>query len=192
MREALTALRRRPLWPVWLATIAFSGLVAVFMTFATVSAEQRGIERAPSLWLTYALGAISVRAFGARLPDRVGPANLVAPALGLYVTAMVLAASATTFSDFLWAAALAGAGHGTCFPVLTSQVVTRSPEAFRGSALALFTALWGASELLVSPVFGVVADRLGDGAMFNLAAVSGILCLAGWLLLEHRFGVSTA
>ena len=188
MREALRALRRRPLWSVWLATVAFAGLVAVFMTFATVAAEQRGIERAPSLWLTYALGAVAVRLLGARLPDRLGPANLVAPSLGLYVAAMVLAAGATTFADFLVAALCAGAGHGICFPLLTSQVVSRSPAAFRGSALATFTALWGTSELLVSPAFGAVADGWGDGAMFNLAAVTAIVCLAAWVLLEHRFG----
>jgi len=188
MREALTALRQRPLWSVWVATAAFSALVAVFMTFATVAAERRGVEHAASLWFTYAFGAVAVRALGARLPDRVGPANLIAPALGLYVAAMILTAEAQTFGDFLWAALLAGVGHGYCFPVLTSQVVSRSPETFRGSAMALFTALWGVSELVVSPAFGAVADHYDDGAMFHLAAALGIACLLLWLMLEHRHG----
>jgi MFS family permease len=186
MREALGALTARPLWAVWLATVAFAALVAVFMTFATVAATHRDVPDAPSLWLSYALGAVSVRAFGARLPDRIGPSNMVAPALGVYLGALLLAAQATTFRDFLLAALLAGVGHGYCFPVLTGQVVSRSPEAFRGSAVATFTALWGLSELVVAPAFGAVADAHGDAVMFYAAAAFGIVSLALWLVLEHR------
>lgn len=188
LRNALIAVRQRPLWAVWLATMAFSGMVAVFFTFATVAAESRGVERAAGLWLSYALGATVVRLFGGRIPDRIGPSNFVAPALGIYIAAMLLTAEATSLRDFLVAALLAGIGHGYCFPVLTSQVVSRSPEAFRGSALALFTALWGFTELLVTPSFGAIADAWGDGAMFMVAAVSGIVSLVVWLLLEHRWG----
>jgi predicted MFS family arabinose efflux permease len=191
MREALVALRQRPLWPVWFATVSFSGMVAVFMTFATVAAERRGVTQAPSMWLSYAAGAVCVRLFGARVPDRVGPSNLVAPALGAYVVAMLLASSAVTFTDFLLAALCAGVGHGYCFPVLAGQVVSRSPESFRGSALALFTGLWVAAELLGSPSFGAVADRHGDAAMFIAAGACGIACLLVWLLLEHRHGGGT-
>src|SRR5690606_25745715 len=34
--EAMRALRRRSLWPVWVATIVFASLVATFMTYATL------------------------------------------------------------------------------------------------------------------------------------------------------------
>jgi MFS family permease len=188
MRQALGALRKRALWPVWWASVVFAAMVALFMTFATVAAEGRGVETPATLWLSYAAGAVCVRIFGGRLPDRVGPSNLVAPALGFYIAAMLLAAEATSMRDFLFAALLAGIGHGYCFPVLTGQVVSRSPEVVRGSALAVFTALWGFSELLVSPAFGAIADRYGDGAMFMTAAGMGIVSLVLWVVLEHRFG----
>jgi MFS family permease len=188
MREAVGALLERHLWPVWLATAAFSGLVAIFMTFATVAAERRGVTNAPSLWLSYALGALAVRLLGARVPDRLGPQNLVAPALGAYIGAMLLAAQADVFGDFLLAALLAGIGHGYCFPVLSSQVVTRAPDTFRGSAFAAFTALWGMSELLTAPTFGAIADHFGDGAMFLAAAILGVVSLGLWVILEHRLG----
>jgi MFS family permease len=188
MREAIGELVKPELWAPWLATVVFAGLVAVFMTFATVVAAARGVENAPVLWLTYALGAVMVRAFGARLPDRVGPANILAPALGLYIGAMLLAAHAGSLSDFLVAALLAGIGHGYCFPVLTSQVVSRSPDTFRGTALTLFTTLWALSELIITPALGAVADRFGDATMFHGAAIAGISSLAFWAVLEHRFG----
>ena len=173
MNQAIPALRRAPLWPVWLASITFSGLVGIFMTFATVTAEGRGIDRPSTLWLSYALGAVVVRLLGARLPDRVGPSKIVPPALGLYIAALWLTATAHTFGAFLLAAALAGIGHGYCFPVLSSQVVTRTPAAFRGSAMSMFTALWGLSELVLCPTFGAIADRFGDGTMFRIASVFG-------------------
>ena len=188
MRRALGALVHASLWPVWLATITFGGLVALFMTFATVAAEERGVENAPSLWLTYALGAVLVRLLGGRVPDRLGPSNLVAPAIGLYVGALLLAAMAHDFGDFLVAATMAGVGHGYCFPVLSGQVVSRMPATFRGSGVALFTALWGVSELLITPLFGAIADARGDAAMFVLAACAAVVCLLIWAALEHLVG----
>lgn len=188
MRQALPALWRPPLWPVWLASVVFSGFVALFMTFATVAAERRGVEHAASLWLSYALGASAVRLFGGKLPDRIGPEKLVPPSIGLYACAMWLASSAHTFRAFLVAALLAGIGHGYAFPVLTSQVVSRVRAAFRGSALTFFTALWGLSELIVSPAFGAIADHYGDATMFRVASLGGGASLLVWALMEYRFG----
>lgn len=182
------ALTERALWPVWLATLLFAGLVSLYMAFATLTATARGIDNAGVLWLTYAGGAISVRLFGARLPDRVGPANMVAPALALYVVAMVVTASASHWVAFTAAGALAGLSHGYCFPVLTSQVVTRSPERLRGSALAMFTALWEVAALGLTPAFGMIADAGGDALMFVSAALVGVVGLMMWAPLEHRFG----
>lgn len=184
MREAFSELRRRSLWAPWLATVAFSALVAVFMTFATVAAAERAVAGAPRLWLSYAVGAVSVRLFGARLPDRVGPAKILAPALALYVGAVLLVADARSIEAFSLAALLAGIGHGYCFPVLTSQVVSRTPETFRGTVVATFTALWGLSELCVSPAFGRIADLYGDTVMFRVAAAGGAVSLVAWMLLE--------
>ena len=192
LSEALRSLRAPPLAPVWFATAVFSGLVAVFMTFATVAAERRGVAQPATLWLTYAVGAIFVRAIGARLPDRLGPSNLVAPALGAYVGAMMLAASAMNLEAFLVAAGLAGLGHGYLFPVLSGQVVTRTPEAYRGSALSLFTAIWALMELAASPGFGAIADRHGDAGMFWAAALAGVFSIAVWAILEHRLSSSAA
>ncbi|MDC3379520.1 MFS transporter, partial [Planctomycetota bacterium] len=95
------ALKARSLWSVWLATAVFASLVAVFMSFVTVTAEQRGLERPAAVWLTYALAAVCVRLFAGRLPDRVGPANLVAPALALYAFAGVAVSHALTVEQFL-------------------------------------------------------------------------------------------
>jgi MFS family permease len=189
---ALRGLAAQPLVPVWFASALFSGLVAIFMTFATVAAERRGIARPATLWLAYAVAAIFVRAAGAKLPDRIGPSQVVIPAILLYLGAMLLAAHSTSRTGFMFAALLAGLGHGCCFPVLTGQVVSRSPERYRGSALTAFTALWGVMELVAAPGFGAIADRHGDAAMFTTASLTGFGGLGVWTLLERRFAAKAA
>lgn len=186
VRAAAAALLQRPLWPVWLATIVFSGLLGLFFAFATVAAERRGIERPAVIWFSYAAGAVAVRLLGARLPDRLGPANLVAPALATYTAACLLVAAADSRGDFLAAGLLAGLGHGYCFPVLTSQVVSRVEVARRGAGLAAFTAIWEATGLALPPLMGWFADGWGDRAMFALAAVLATVTLGLWAGLEHR------
>jgi len=190
-QAALRALREKTLWPVWLATVTFAGMVGLFMAFATVVAQRRGVSFPTGMWLTYAGGAVMVRLIGARIPDRVGPQNMVIPSLGAYVMALFVAASAAGSAGFLLAGLLAGLGHGYCFPVLTSQVIGRTPAAYRGSAMSLFTALWGVATLILNPLAGAAADALGDGTMFTLAAQSAIVMMMAWVVMEHRLGRAT-
>ena len=173
---------------MWLATGVFAALVGIFFSFATVSAEARGVSAPALLWLAYAGGAIGVRLIGSRLPDRLGPRNMVAPALGLYVLAMVTCAGAETQRSFVGAGLLAGLAHGYCFPVLLSQVVTRTAARWRGTALAGFTALWQLAEFVFPPRVGWVADTYGDPAMYHLAAAGSVLGLAAWALCELWVG----
>lgn len=180
------ALTARPLWSVWLATVVFSGLVAVFMAFITVTAARRGMPAPADVWFTYAGGAVAVRLFGARLPARLGLHNMVAPALSLYVAGCLLAAAAESPSAFLLAGLCAGLGHGYCFPVLTAQVVDRVPERNRGSGLAAFTAQWELSAIALTPAFGLIADRFDDRTMFGSIALLAVLGLAAWAAVEHR------
>ena len=186
LRLVIGQLLQPRLLPVWWATVIFAALVSCFMAFSTISAQSRGIESSTSIWLTYTCGAISVRLFGARLPDMVGTSNMVAPALGVYGAAMLLAAVADSTALFMAAGALAGFGHGYCFPVLTSQVVSRAEDAVRGTALATFTGFWDAAALALTPLFGMVSDLAGDRVMFSLIAVCTVIALALWAVGEHR------
>jgi len=188
--EVLRSLRHRALWPVWTATMVFAALVGVFMSFVTVAAADAGATNAGVIWLTYAVGAIGVRLFGASIPDRVGPSRLVPPALSAYVAGFLVAAFASTDLGFAVAGLLAGFAHGTCFPVLTGQAVTRTPPDQRGAALSLFTALWDLVKLLLVPVAGWVADVTSDRGMLLATAATALAGLALWAWLERGVTVS--
>jgi len=188
LRSALSTLLKPKLLPTWGATVAFSSLVAVFMTYATLTALNRGIAAPADLWIFYAGGAIGVRVLGSRLPDRIGPYNLLVPALASYASAYLVLAAATTSNEVCLAGLLAGLGHGYCFPVLTSQVITRMPDRLRGTGLATFTAIWELSSLGLTPIYGAVSDHFGSAVMFSLGSVVAIGACSLWVVAEHRLG----
>ena len=178
------------LLPVWISTVTFSGMVAVFFSYATLTAETRGVERATWMWFLYAGGAIGVRLFGSRLPDRIGPSNLMAPALASYVVALLLCAQSTTWESFMLCGLLAGLGHGYCFPILTSQAVSRADVSARGRSLSVFTGLWDVALLVLTPAFGAFADAWDDASMFGLVATCAICTMGIWVILEARTGAT--
>lgn len=183
-RDAVAGLVARPLWSTWLATIVFAGLVATCFAFATVTGARRNIANPASIWLVYAAGAATVRLFGARIPDRVGTHNMVAPALASYILGVLVIAAAQDKTMFLVGGLLAGIGHGYSFPVLSSQTVTRTPAAFSGAGLAIFTALWEAAALVFTPILGAIGDAYGDAVMLAFAGVGATFGLALWAALE--------
>ena len=183
---SVSAPRTPQLRPVWVANMTFATSVAVFMAFSAVAASGAGMEQPSRLWIPYALGAIVVRLVGARLPDYVGVRNMVVPAIAIYAFGMLGLTWAQLDLQFLVAAALCGVGHGYCFPVIASQVVGRTPEQYRGSAMALSTGIWEASAIAAQPLFGAVADRHGDAWCFIVAAAFVLLGLVSWFVLELR------
>ncbi len=188
-REAAVIYRvllKPKLWPVWWGTIIFAGMVSVYMAFATVSAAQSSEGDPADLWLLYAGTAIGIRLLGARLPDRLGPSNLIVPSIGAYVLAFILAASGER-SAFLLSGVLAGLAHGYGFPILSGQVISRIPAERRGAGMAGFTALWDLSALGLGPLAGSLAEAFGDALMFSGLALAALLGLGLWLSLEQLF-----
>ena len=174
----------RQLRPVWVANMTFATSVAVFMAFSAVAAAASGMDHSARLWIPYALGAIGVRLIGAKLPDYVGPSNMVVPAIAIYALGMLGLTLANSDGEFLVAALLCGIGHGYCFPVIASQVVGRTPEQYRGSAMALSTGIWEVAAIAAQPIFGEIADRYGDPWCFIVAAATSLVGLTVWFALE--------
>lgn len=186
VKAAFQALRARPLLPVWLADLVFSGLVAVFMAFAIVVAQDRGIPNPADVWFAYVAGAVSVRSLGAKLPEKIGLSRLLGPVLLCYVASVALIAVADSQWTMGFAGLLAGLGHGYSFPILSAQTVTRAPDALRGSAMAVFTGLWDVTKIIAAPLCGALGDRLGDTGMLQVVAGIGLFGVASWALLEWR------
>lgn len=186
LHDVALSLRSPDLWPVWFASILFGGLVAVAMAYLTVIAAARNMPWPGAIWLTYAFGAVIVRLVGGTLPDRLGPTRMIPPSLLVYVAALVLIALGSGQAALLLAGLLAGIGHGYGFPVLSAQAVSRTPRKLRGSAMALFTAIWDVARLLLVPAAGILADVTSDSTMLLVFAAFAVLGLGLWRVLEQR------
>jgi MFS family permease len=182
-RGFAASLRQRDLIPLWWIGMAFALALASVFTFTKTFAMETGLGSVGAFFTAYSAAAIFLRVFLGWLPDRVGPKRVLFPALLCIATGFLLLAGAETAGDVVLAGALCGVGHGFTFPILFGMVVTRAREAERGSAMAIFTALFDGGVLLGGPSFGLVIRLGGYSAMFAAAALVvlvGTVVFAVW------------
>lgn len=103
--------------------------------------------------------------------------------MGAYAAGFLVIADAATAPALAAGASLLGLGHGLLFPILTAQVVSRSRESERGSAMAIFTSLFDLAVLTAAPAVGVMIDWRGYATAFNALGVflvGGIVVYVAW------------
>ena len=181
----MSMLINRKLLPVWVATLTFSTQVAAFMAFATLCAPSGQEKHAQQIWLYYAVGAVSIRLFAARLPDLLGPHNFVGPSLAAYSIGFILLAEGGSETHYYLAGVCAGVGHGYCFPVLTSQVISGNSAGNKSWISALYSTL-GNHLTVCHSTSGAYADAMGLETMCGLIAVLSTVSLVLWVLLEYQ------
>jgi MFS family permease len=181
------AFGQRNLRPLWLVALVFSLALATFFTFLKTFVIETGIGSVGLFFGVYTATAIGVRLVAADLPDRLGHKRVMFPAFGMMTAGFVVLSGADGAVDMAIAGFFTGVGHGYVFPIMFGMVVTRARPSERGSASAIFTALFDVGTLVGGPMFGL-AIRLGDyRAMWWLAAglvVVGASAFARW---DRRF-----
>lgn len=165
------ALRQRDLQPLWWIGTVFSVALTAFFVFVRRYVDETGIGTVGLFFSTYTAAALLLRVSLGWLPDRAGPKRVLGPALVALVAGFLWMARATDATDLAVAGLLCGVGHGFTFPILFGLVVTRAPEANRGVAMAVFTALFDIGVLVGGPVLGALIEWLGFAATFGLAGV---------------------
>jgi len=186
-REVMHDLNTTALWPVWIASLFSSTAISICMSFSIVCAKKAGIPYPESFWFFYLIGAILIRILGGSISDRIGTSKLVIPSFILFVITAILQANLVNPYVFYIAGLLAGTAHGIIFPLLTSQLVTRSPFHLRGSAMAAFTGVWECTALIFTPLFGIIADYKGDNNMFITLSIMTFIGIFVWRHLENKW-----
>jgi MFS family permease len=177
------ALAQRDLLPLWWVGGVFATALASVFVFFKRYVDETGIGSVGDFFSAYAITAILLRVFAGWLPDRVGPKRVLLPALVALATAFMLLAGAESAGEVLVAGVLFGVGHGFTFPILFGILVTRAGEADRGSAMAIFTALFDTGVLVGGPLFGALITWAGFSTMFVSAAAAiavGMVVFAVW------------
>lgn len=157
----------RPLW--WIGTIFALALTSAF-AFLRRFVDETGIGSVGEFFGAYAAAAIVLRLGFGWLPDRVGPKRVLFPSLVALMVGFLLLARADDARDVVIAGVLCGIGHGYVFPILFALVVSRASDADRGSASAIFTALFDVGVVLGGPLFGSLSRGLDFSWIFATAA----------------------
>lgn len=185
-RGFVGAFRQPDLMPIWVVGSAFAmGLAGVY-TFVKPFVEEERVGSMGLFFSSYAGAAILLRVAFGWVPDRIGPKRALFPAIGSIALALfVLSVS----HGALWMAiggVLAGLGHGFAFPILSAMVVTRAHPSDRGSAVALFTAIFDAGILLGSPLLGVIARASDLRTMFAAASALPLIGALSFFLWDRE------
>lgn len=180
------ALGQPDLRPLWLIGGTFSIAITVLFIFTRRFVDESGIGSVGSFFTAYTVAALFLRVFFGWLPDRIGPKRVLLPALLSLAAGFLWLSQATTDRDVVIGGALCGIGHGYAFPILFGLVVSRAPEANRGMAMAVFTALFDVGVLIGGPFFGFVIERAGFFQMFVAAAIVTLVGTAFFYFWDRR------
>ena len=109
--------------------------------------------------------------------------NSVITAFAMMAMGFVVLAGADGAGDLALAGFLSGIGHGYVFPIMFGMVITRARDSERGSASAIFTAVFDVGTLIGGPLFGLAIRLGGYSTMWIMAAllvVAGSSAFAWW------------
>ena len=185
-----TSGRRPPLFHVaalWPGLVLAAGIAgfSVYSAFLPDHARTVGLSGAAGLFLLYSAVSLSLRLFGATLPERLGERFMVTVALSALAASLVLMA-AVAQPWALWVSA-AGMGVGMAFmyPSLMANVVNQVPESERASALSSFTMFFEIGTI----VGGLALGALGEVFTKRVAFLGGaMVAMLGLVAVWQIFG----
>jgi MFS family permease len=186
VRGLRAALMQRDLVPLWWIGTVFSIAVSSFFIFIKRFVDDTGVGTVGLFFSMYTAAALFLRIFLGWLPDRLGPKRVLGPALVTLAAGCACMAIATNETTLAVAGLLCGIGHGFTFPILFGLVVTRAPEANRGTCMAVFTALFDVGVLVGGPSLGWLVESQGFAHMYLAAGALTLLGSASFFALDAR------
>lgn len=150
---------------------------SVFSAFIPEHARSVGLAGAAGLFMVYSAVSLSLRLFGATMPERFGEHRMVTVSLVSLASALlVMAAVAEPWA--LWVgAALMGVGMAFLYPSLMANVVNRVGDNERASALSSFTMFFELGTVVGGVALGAVGQIFSKQAGFFGGAVVAMLGL---------------
>lgn len=171
---------------LWFVGLAFAFALTAFFIFLKTWVLELGEGSLGEVFSWYAGTAIFLRLFLGHVPERYGYTRVLYPALVLTTLGLGSLAFADSAFDLNVAGVLCGAGHGYAFPIISALVVQRARPENRGSAVAMFTALFDLGALIGGPSLGYIARGPGYPAMFMTASLTCLVATALFAVIERR------
>lgn len=157
--------------------------LAGFTAFVPLHALDVGMTGSSAVFLLYGVIMVTIRGFGAKIPDRLGPTRatriaLVTSAVGMFAMAF-LPSAAGLFAGV----AVFAVGQALAFPSVMLMAVNRVPADQRGAAVGTVSAALDVAFGVGGLSLGLIADSSGYPAVF---ALSALVALAGLLLMPRK------
>ncbi|HSL24649.1 MAG TPA: MFS transporter, partial [Acidimicrobiia bacterium] len=161
-----SVLRSPELRPIWLVSLFVSlGFTTAFIFVKTYVATSH-LGTVGPFFAAYASMAVAWRLAFAWVPDRVGPARMIPPGLGLYALGLAVLGLVPSTLGLVVGGIFTGLGHGISYPVILGIATVRAAPRARGTATAIFTAVFDLTLFAASPVIGAAIGLFGYRAMF--------------------------
>lgn len=147
------------------------GLSAVF-GFLTPFAEEKQLAFISLFFISYSVGAISMRFFGGRLADRIGEGRIIPYAF--IVTSFGVLMIFFLGGDFILVVSgfISGSGHGLLYPCLNAIAVRNAPQDIRGKIIGVFTGGMDTGIFLGSILLGYIGKWFGFQLLFLVAGLT--------------------
>jgi MFS family permease len=162
---------------------------AAFNAFLPTHAESLGMA-ASGPFIIYSIICLSLRLFGARLPERVGLGNAVTTALGSLATGLLVLTLFNRVGGVYLGTVVLSVGMALMYPALMAFTVNSVREEERSHALATFTMFFEVGTVAGGLALGPVAHWAGERGAFAggaIFAATGIWVLRTRLLpVAHR------
>jgi MFS family permease len=159
--------------------LAFSSIgFGAITTFVVLLFSQRGWSLAWLALTVFATAFVLARVLFSHLADRIGGAKVALVSALIEAIGLALIWLAPWGALALIGAGVTGFGYSLVYPGFGVEAVRRAPAESRGLAMGAYTAFLDLALGLANPALGLVAGRVGLGAVFLTSALA-VTCSAG-------------
>lgn len=180
-------LNKKALGPGSVLALGLMGMTA-FQAYVPLYTDRLHLGGSQYVFLLYSAVVLCVRIFGARLPDRLGPAKSGTAATIVIACGLLFMAAVPSAFGLYAATAVFAVGIALQYPALMAMAVNRADEHERASVVGTFTAFFDLAQGAGGLVLGSVASFGGYRASFAGGAVCALLGLSLLRLRVARAG----
>ena len=162
--------------------------LATFSAFIPLYVLQIGMGGSRFVFALNSAIIISIRLFGARLPDKLGPRLSSRLALnGVALGFAIMAMWADPVGLFV-GTVFYSIGHALLFPALMTLAINQAPVSERGAVIGTFTSFFDLFFGIGAASAGVIATLVGYNGAFGIA---GVVAVGGLGLLAYMDRIGT-
>jgi MFS family permease len=159
--------------------VLFLGLIGLagFIEFVPLDVLQIGMDDSSAVFLLYGCLILTVRIFGARVPDRIGPLKAGTIATGTTAAGLLIMAAFAEPAGLFAGTIVFSIGMSFLYPAMLLLALTGLADNERGAAVGTTSSFFDLSQGIGALVLGIVAALTGYRGAFVAGALLGLAAL---------------